>query len=127
MKFDHFSLTVSDLDTSAAFYGDILSLPEIENKTGKKYIRWFGLENGELHLIEGSTEQIHTIQNLHLALTTTGFEQVLASLDKQGIPHFNSAGEQDRITVRPDGIRQAYFRDPDGYWLEVNDAATQNR
>jgi len=24
--------------------------------------------------------------------------------------------------VRPDGVRQIYFQDPDGYWLEVNDS-----
>ena len=23
--------------------------------------------------------------------------------------------------VRPDGVHQLYFQDPDGYWIEVND------
>jgi len=25
------------------------------------------------------------------------------------------------VQLRPDGIQQIYFQDPDGYWIEVND------
>jgi len=24
--------------------------------------------------------------------------------------------------VRPDGVKQNFVRDPDGYWIEINDA-----
>jgi catechol-2,3-dioxygenase len=23
--------------------------------------------------------------------------------------------------VRPDGVKQIYFQDPEGYWIEIND------
>ncbi|RYF13836.1 MAG: VOC family protein, partial [Flavobacteriales bacterium] len=26
------------------------------------------------------------------------------------------------VTLRPDGIHQLYLQDPDGHWIEVNDA-----
>tara|TARA_R110000868_G_scaffold1389_10_gene10744 strand:+ start:3320 stop:3502 length:183 start_codon:yes stop_codon:yes gene_type:complete len=26
------------------------------------------------------------------------------------------------ITKRPDGVKQIYLQDPDGYWIEVNSA-----
>jgi len=26
-----------------------------------------------------------------------------------------------KVHIRKDGIRQIYFQDPDGYWIEVND------
>jgi lactoylglutathione lyase len=26
------------------------------------------------------------------------------------------------ITTRVDGVKQIYFKDPDGYWIEINDA-----
>lgn len=123
MKFDHYSIPVSDLDESAAFYKDILSLPEIENKTRKDYIRWFGLEGHELHLIEDDITELKVLQNLHFALTTTDLEGLLSRLKERDIPYFNSRGEEDEINIRPDGIRQIYFRDPNGHWLEVNDVA----
>ena len=34
-------------------------------------------------------------------------------------------GTPGAITLRPDGIQQIYFRDPDGYWIEMNDAGKQ--
>lgn len=123
MKFDHYSIPVADLDESAEFYAEVLSLPEIENKTQKDYIRWFGLEGQELHLIEDDIEEVKLIQNLHFALSTSDFEGLLTKLKVRGIPYYNSRGEEDQINVRPDGIKQIYFRDPNGHWLEVNDVA----
>jgi lactoylglutathione lyase len=32
-------------------------------------------------------------------------------------------GGKGTITTRPDGVKQIYFQDPDGYWIEVNDDA----
>lgn len=125
MKFDHYSIPVSDLDESADFYKNVLSLPEIENKTEKEYIRWFGLENQELHLIEDDLTEVAVIQNLHFALTTTDFEGLLSRLKEYSVPWYNSSGEQNKINIRPDGIRQIYFRDPNGHWLEVNDVAAR--
>ncbi len=26
------------------------------------------------------------------------------------------------MTVRPEGVKQTFVRDPDGYWIEINDA-----
>lgn len=31
------------------------------------------------------------------------------------------AGTRKAVTLRVDGIKQVYFKDPDGHWLEVND------
>jgi lactoylglutathione lyase len=31
-------------------------------------------------------------------------------------------GEKMAITNRVDGVKQIYFKDPDGYWIEINDA-----
>jgi lactoylglutathione lyase len=30
-------------------------------------------------------------------------------------------GEAGQFTPRPDGVKQVYLQDPDGFWLEVND------
>ena len=39
-----------------------------------------------------------------------------------GIAYENWAGEKSAVTKRVDGVQQIYFQDPDGYWIEVNDA-----
>ena len=54
LDLDHVSLFVRDLDTSARFYSEVLGLPEIEKKTARVNVRWFGLDPGRaIHLILG--------------------------------------------------------------------------
>jgi lactoylglutathione lyase len=44
----------------------------------------------------------------------------MAHLDALHVKYANFAGDA-KVTARPDGIKQIYFQDPDGYWIEVND------
>jgi len=123
LTFDHATITVQNLELSAKFYGDILGLNEIENRTQKPYIRWFSLGNGcELHVVEGNIRSIETHIGVHLALKLSDFDSFLNHLRSFNITHHNSKGIRDSITTRADGVRQVYFQDPDGYWIEVNEA-----
>lgn len=123
LKFDHYTIKVKNLAISAEFYRDFLGLPEIENRTRKEYIRWFSLGKGsELHVVEGSKTGIETNVGLHLALRLSDFDKFLNHLEENNIRLHNSKGVPDTINVRSDGIRQVYFKDPDGYWIEVNEA-----
>jgi lactoylglutathione lyase len=45
-----------------------------------------------------------------------------AMLRKNGIEFENWPGERMKITTRVDSVKQIYFKDPDGYWIEINDA-----
>lgn len=45
----------------------------------------------------------------------------ISNLEKHSISYESWAGEQNSITIRSDGIRQIYIRDPNGYWIEIND------
>lgn len=124
LTFDHYTIKVKDLNRSAEFYGNLLGLPEIENRTRKEYIRWFSLNEGcELHVVEGKTDSIKTTVGLHLALRLSDFDRFLEHMSENGIRPHNSKGEPGTITVRTDGVRQVYFQDPDGYWIEVNESA----
>jgi lactoylglutathione lyase len=38
------------------------------------------------------------------------------------VAYENWAGEKSAVTRRVDGVKQIYFQDPDGCWLEINDA-----
>jgi lactoylglutathione lyase len=43
-------------------------------------------------------------------------------LEKNKIEYENWAGQKMTVTTRVDGVKQIYFKDPDGYWIEINDA-----
>jgi catechol 2,3-dioxygenase-like lactoylglutathione lyase family enzyme len=50
-------------------------------------------------------------------------EPILQRLKDRRIAWSDFAGTQGAVgTVRTDGVRQIFLRDPDGYWIEVNDA-----
>lgn len=125
LTFDHYTIRVKDLEKSANFYMNVLGLSEIKNRTQKPHIRWFSMGEGrELHIARGNSDLIKTNVGVHMALRLEDFDAFLAQLSRHNINRHNSKGIQDSITTRADGIRQVYFQDPDGYWIEVNEAAT---
>lgn len=123
LSFDHYTIKVKDLDTSTSFYKEILGLSQIENRTYKPHIRWFSIGNGmELHIVEGDTYDIRTNVGVHLALKLRDLDNFISHLKSKNILLHNSKAVPDSITTRADGVRQVYFQDPDGYWIEVNEA-----
>lgn len=123
LQFDHYTIRVADLERSARFYMDIMKLKEIKNRTGKSTIRWFSMgDNAELHVTEGQNNDIRTTVCVHMAFRLKNFDLFIEHLQKNKVSLHNSKGERDKITIRTDGIRQVYFQDPDGYWIEVNEA-----
>jgi lactoylglutathione lyase len=123
MEFDHYTVAVSNLKKSVSFYSEVLMLNEIENKTVKSNVRWFSIGNSqELHVVEGKSKGIKTNIGLHLAFRVNDLNSFVDHLKKHGISVYNSKGVEGETTLRPDGIRQVYFQDPDEYWIEVNDA-----
>lgn len=124
LSFDHYTIKVTDLDANASFYSNVLGLDEITNRTEKPYIRWFSLGNDtELHIVEGETNDIQTNVGVHLALKLADFDNFIEHLKAHEVTPHNSKGKPNQITTRADGVRQVYFPDPDGYWIEVNEAA----
>lgn len=125
LTFDHYTIKVSDLEVSASFYSEVLGLDEIENRTRKPYIRWFSLGNDtELHIVEGEADDIQINIGVHLALKLGDFDGFIDHLKSHRIKPHNSKGKPGKITTRADGVRQVYFPDPDGYWIEVNEAGS---
>ncbi len=121
LTFNHLALSVTDVDRSADFYHNILKLPEITNKTKIDGIRWFSLGEGkELHLISILKEKVTINKAVHVALTTDNFDALLTSLQQKNIHYSDWPGVPDKINIRADGIKQIFFQDPDGYWIEVN-------
>lgn len=108
----HVSVDVDDLPAAVAFYRDVLGLavaprPESLGDNGI----WFELGNAQLHLVEaGGFESPRTAQ--HFAMQVADTEAVVAELRAKGVdvtePFDIGAGVQ------------AFFRDPAGNLLELN-------
>jgi catechol 2,3-dioxygenase-like lactoylglutathione lyase family enzyme len=119
--FNHIALSVKDVDRSADFYKKVLNLNEITNKTKIDGIRWLSLGEGkELHLISILKEDVSINKALHFALTTSDFDSFIKVLDEMKISYSDWPGTTQKINIRADGIKQIFFQDPDGYWIEVN-------
>ena len=123
-RINHLALVVRDLAKSAAFYGELLGLKEIENRTKRPTIRWFAFDgNREIHLISGAGDPApeRPISD-HFCLSTPHFDATLEYLSSKGVRCRNLSGEMDTFNYRGDGVRQTYFQDPDNYWIEICEA-----
>lgn len=123
LNFNHVALAVKDLKRSVEFYTTALKLQEITNRTANPAIRWISLNGGkELHLITNA-EPVTVPKTVHLALSASDLEGFQKHLTELKIPYGDWGGTPNAVTTRADGIKQIYFQDPDGYWIEINNAA----
>lgn len=118
----HIALKVTNLEESTRFYAEVVGLQRVPQPFKVETHTWFGLGPFcQLHLISrGENIPAFHIDH-HLAMTTSRFDDFVASLQQKGVDYFDARENRGRIHVRPDGIRQIFFKDPDGYWLEMND------
>ena len=121
---NHLALSVKDVNLSAEFYIKVLNLPEITNRSKIEGIRWFLLGDGrELHLISVIKEPVTINKALHFGLSTNNFDAFVKKITDSKIPYSDWPGKANTVNIRADGIKQVFFQDPDGYWLEVNSEA----
>ena len=126
-SFDHMALSVKDVDSSVNFYKNVLGLKEITNRTKIEGIRWLTLSDGtELHLISIIKDNFTLNKAIHLGLATPNFDSFVKRLDILKIEYSDWPGKAHSINVRTDGIKQIYFQDLDGYWIEVNNVGQKN-
>jgi len=124
LAYNHVALSVKDLNRSADFYGNVLKFREITNRSKLEGVRWFSLGEGkEVHLISFLKDNISVDKAVHLAFTTTHFDAFVTMLEERKIAYSDWPGSPNKVNVRADGIKQIFFQDPDGYWLEVNSVA----
>ena len=119
---DHLALHVADVDASVEFYSGVFGLEEVP--AAAKGRRWLSLGGGvTLHLLSGRTDAVPDDRSVHFALASPDLEPILKRLRERQVAWFDFAGQRGAVSsARNDGVRQIFLRDPDGYWIEVNDA-----
>jgi lactoylglutathione lyase len=120
---NHIAVYVVNLQVSTAFYRDIIGLDTIPEPFHDGKHTWFSIGlQGHLHIISGANATESHNKNGHLCFSVPSVDDFIAILDKNNIAFENWAGQKKSITKRVDGVKQIYFKDPDGYWIEINDA-----
>jgi len=121
-SFNHIALSVKDVDESIKFYQKVFQFKEIDNTASDSKTRWLSMSEGkELHLIPRPDSEIKVNKAVHFALTTSELNAFVRHLEAIQIAYSDWINNPNKIHIRKDGIRQVYFKDPNGYWLEVND------
>ncbi len=122
MSIDHVSLLVRSLEASTKFYTETLGFTPIHNGTDQPNIRWFGIGGiTALHITEADFGDTRLKKQTHFAVYTDNFDGFVADLRKRGVKFWSWAEKTGEVTGRPDGFKQIYLADPDGYCIEVND------
>lgn len=120
---NHIARYVVDLKASTAFYKDIIGLDTIPEPFHDGKHTWFAVGvKSHLHLIEGATGKADHNKNNHLCFSVPSVTDFIKVLEKNKVEYENWAGQKMTVSSRVDGVKQIYFKDPDGYWIEINDA-----
>ena len=123
LEIDHIALHVRDLQKSADFYHTIMGLERVPDPFKDDRHVFFRLSaRTELHLIAGADGTMPREFDVHFALRTASLSPFIEFLKRKQIKYFSTKKEEGVVTNRPDGIKQIYLQDPDGYWIEVNDS-----
>lgn len=122
LSLNHIAIYVHELQPSTEFYENVLMLQKIEEPFHDGKHTWFTLgAAGQLHLIQGAKANIPRDKNDHLCFSVASINDFIRNLDKHGVEYTNWPGTEKAPTVRVDGVKQIYFQDPDGHWIEIND------
>ncbi|HYC72396.1 MAG TPA: VOC family protein [Opitutaceae bacterium] len=122
-RINHVAFFVAELQPSADFYRDVVGLEPIPEPFKDGRHAWFLIgPKTHLHIISGAEKRLPTEKRSHLCFTVPSVDEFRARLTARGIVYENLVGQKNSVTVRPDGVKQIYFQDPDGNWLEINDA-----
>jgi len=124
-RLQHVGLIVSDLERSRRFYGEALGLEEVPRPPNFTFAgAWFRFGDTEIHLLaEADTTGRAGAPDpgpsaayglvAHIALEVDDLTAASARLEENAVALIGGP------MPRGDGVTQVFFRDPDGYVLEL--------
>ncbi len=122
-RVNHIAFYVVNLKTSTDFYTNIVGLDTIPEPFHDGRHTWFLIgPKAHLHIISGALKKTEHDKNSHLCFTVPSVSDFIDGLKKNNISFESWTGEKNTYTNRVDGVKQIYFQDPDGFWIEINDA-----
>ncbi|KAF0240397.1 MAG: VOC family protein [Sediminibacterium sp.] len=126
---NHVAITVSNLPATVRFYTDILGIDTIANPFNDGKHVWLGIgTNAALHIIDqtllpaGAPSKMTYSKGNHLCFSVASVDAIMTLLKKNAISWEDYPGKKGSFNLRPDGVKQIWFQDPEGNWIEINDA-----
>ena len=120
---DHIAIHVRNLDSSTKFYEKYFHFDTLPNPFPKYPVRWFRInEQTQLHMVQGLDKPVSLPPLSHFCLSISSFDTFVETLVRDNITYYDGLGTPNKMTVRGDGVKQVLFKDPDSYWIEVNNA-----
>jgi catechol 2,3-dioxygenase-like lactoylglutathione lyase family enzyme len=117
--FDHYAIFVRDLARSTEFYAQVMGFEQISEPFKDDCHVWFRIGgNLQLHIITPRHTEVPPTADVHFAFRVPSLPTFIARLSRLQIAYGDQRPD-GQIRVRPDGMLQIYFQDPDGYWIEV--------
>lgn len=120
---NHTAIYVVDLKKSGDFYQNIIGLdtvPEPFHDNAHIWLRTSPIST--MHIILGAEKFKEYYKNQHTCFSVSEYDSFITKLRKANMSFEDVAGNKNAITKRIDGVHQIWLQDPDGYWLEINDA-----
>lgn len=127
IRFDHMAIMTDDVKGTVKWYMDVFETHPIENKTGNPSIQWVAIGDSELHIVPSLGAPIPIHKSVHMAIGVRNLEELINRLKAKNWYFEGWTEGENQITTRKDGIRQIYVQDPNGYWIEINDAFDQKK
>lgn len=120
---NHVAIYVVDLGKTRSFYSGVFQLDTIPEPFHDNRHIWYSIAPGvALHVIQGAGAPKEYFLNNHICFSVAKTETFVELLKARNIAYYNAQGVKGEITNRIDGVKQVWVNDPDGYWIEVNDA-----
>lgn len=122
-RINHIAFSVLDLKRSTVFYTTIIHLDTIPEPFHDGRHTWLAIGDvSALHLIQNPGPISTPSKNTHVCFRVFSVDDFIKVLNQHKIAYEDWQGKPNSVTVRTDGVKQIYFQDPDGYWIEINDA-----
>ena len=120
---NHVAIFVVDLQRSGNFYENIVGLDTIPEPFHDGKHIWLKIgPKAAMHIIQGAEKPKEYFKNDHTCFSVPSVETFIEVLKKNNIQFEDVSGNKNVYSKRPDGVKQIWLQDPDGYWLEINDA-----